>query len=337
MNQIKQALTVLRKYHFWILCVVILGLYIGVWFMSTSDMSQQTETLAGKIEAAFKTGEQISGIVNHPNTDSANMMKRLNRAEAEQVRLAWEARFREQEDVLKWPEKLLPDFIAAVEPLKPIEATVKFPTPPNEELRLEFRNRYRDYIRDELPKLAEIIGAVWGATGSASGSRYPGAGGGMPREALPAAWPHRSGCVRSCSCVHGSRAAAECHLRRGQAGCGPRRAHPLGSGDRGRGCIQRSSVAGRPGCRTAPAGGRQAVFPSQLRSRADRLHLTLRGESTGNLHHRHGSRPRDLTPAPRCELRCAECVRSTGPGTTAERRCAGGRTQGTVRADGPPE
>ena len=52
------------------------------------------------------------------------------------MRLAWEARFREQEDVLKWPEELLPDFIAAVEPLKPIEATVKYPTPAEEELKI---------------------------------------------------------------------------------------------------------------------------------------------------------------------------------------------------------
>ena len=162
MDQLKQALAVLRKYHFWILCGVILLLYIGTWFMSTSAMTKETEARAGKIESSFKLGDQIVGIANHPNPDTAKMMKELNQREADQVRLAWDARFREQEDVLKWPEKLLPDFISAVEPLKPIEATVKYPTPAEEELKLEFRNRYRDYIRDELPKLAEIIGSQWG-------------------------------------------------------------------------------------------------------------------------------------------------------------------------------
>ena len=57
--------------------------------------------------------------------------------------------------------ELLPDLIAAVEPLKPIELKVEFPTPADRELKREFRNRYSDYIQKELPKLAEIIGAQW--------------------------------------------------------------------------------------------------------------------------------------------------------------------------------
>ncbi len=181
MDQIKQSLSILRKYHFWILCLLIVLLYVGTWFLSTSTMTKETSSRADKIKSAFSTGEKISGISNHPNSQSAEMMKQLNRLEAEQVRLAWEGRFREQEDVLKWPQELLPDFIAAVEPLKPIEAKVEFPTPPNQELKMEFRNRYRDYIRKELPKLAEIIGSEWRA-GVSSSAGYPGmgSGGGMP-------------------------------------------------------------------------------------------------------------------------------------------------------------
>ena len=32
MDQIKQALSILRKYHFWILCLLIVLLYVGTWF-----------------------------------------------------------------------------------------------------------------------------------------------------------------------------------------------------------------------------------------------------------------------------------------------------------------
>ena len=42
MDQLKQALNVVKKYHFWILCGLIVLLYVGVWFMSTSSMSQVT-------------------------------------------------------------------------------------------------------------------------------------------------------------------------------------------------------------------------------------------------------------------------------------------------------
>ena len=103
------------------------------------------------------------------------------------MRLAWERRFREQEDVLVWPQELLPDFIAAVEPLKPIEAKVEFPTPKSQELKMEFRNRYRDYIRKELPKLAEIIGAEWGG-----GQQSSGGGMGMPGMASGGGYPGMS-------------------------------------------------------------------------------------------------------------------------------------------------
>ncbi len=187
MDQLKQAFAILRKYHFWILCVLILILYIGTWYVSTATMTQTTNERAGKIESAFKTGQQIVSISNHPNKTTADMMKALSSAEAEQVRLAWDKRYREQEDVLKWPQELLPDFIAAVEPLVPIEAKVDFPTPARQELKVDFRNRYRDYIKKELPKLAKIIGAEWQA-GLTSGSGYggwssgmmPGAGSMMP-------------------------------------------------------------------------------------------------------------------------------------------------------------
>ncbi|MCU0959562.1 MAG: hypothetical protein MUF48_05610 [Pirellulaceae bacterium] len=181
MDQLKFVLSAIKKHHFWILCGLILIAYLAVWFRSTSGMTQQAATRATAISTAFSTGEKIAGIQNHPNTQSADMMKALNRAEAEQVRLAWESRFREQEDVLVWPEELLPDFIAAVEPLKPIELKVDFPTPATQELKMEFRNRYRDYIRRELPKLAEIIGAEWrvGQQAGMGGMGGMGAMGGM--------------------------------------------------------------------------------------------------------------------------------------------------------------
>ena len=177
MDQVKQILSVLKKYHFWILCGLITLLYLGTWFMSTSSMTKETETRVSKISGSFSTGTRIAGISNHPNPQSADMMQELNRAEADQVRLAWERRFREQEDVLKWPEELFPDFLAAVEPLKPIELKVKYPTPANEELRPDLRNRYSDYIQKELPKLAKIIGSEW-RVGAAAGGGYPGMGGG---------------------------------------------------------------------------------------------------------------------------------------------------------------
>ena len=43
-------------------------------------MTKETSTRADKIKSAFSTGEKIVGISNHPNSQSAEMMKQLNRA-----------------------------------------------------------------------------------------------------------------------------------------------------------------------------------------------------------------------------------------------------------------
>lgn len=188
MEQLKKIFAVVKKYHFWILCLLILGVYLGMWFMATSNMSEETDARVSEINTAFDKGQAIQGVVNHPNPKSIEMMGQLTKLEAEQVRRAWERRYREQEDVLVWPGELKPDFIAAVEKLMPIETKVEFPAE-KEQLKLEFRNRYRDYIREEMPGLADIIGARWqvstaasaGGAGDFSGGEMGGAGmGGLP-------------------------------------------------------------------------------------------------------------------------------------------------------------
>ena len=75
MDQLKNAFSALKKHFFWILCLLILGLYIGTWFMSTSSMTKATEARVATISSAFSTGDRIAKIQNHPNPASAEMMK----------------------------------------------------------------------------------------------------------------------------------------------------------------------------------------------------------------------------------------------------------------------
>ncbi len=75
MDQLKQRLLGPQEAFFWILCLLILVLYIGTWFMSTSNMTKATEARVATISSAFSTGERIAEIQNHPNPASAEMMK----------------------------------------------------------------------------------------------------------------------------------------------------------------------------------------------------------------------------------------------------------------------
>ena len=96
MDQLKDALAVIKKYHFWILCGLILIGYLGMWFLAISDMKKETNARVSNIDSSYSKAQSIMGVSNHPNSESEAMMQQLNLAEAEQVRKAWNYRFGEQ-------------------------------------------------------------------------------------------------------------------------------------------------------------------------------------------------------------------------------------------------
>jgi hypothetical protein len=83
------------------------------------------------------------------------------------VQQAWQRKWDAQQKDLAWPAELNvmgTDFTDAIDGMlrsRPIEAV------PDEDIRLavRLRERYRDYIKEELPKLAERTGAKWAPQG----------------------------------------------------------------------------------------------------------------------------------------------------------------------------
>src|SRR5690606_12966910 len=66
--------------------------------------------------------------------------------------------------ILVWPvEELKEDFVREFRDLIPIEREVQFPTAEEDEIESALRNRYRDYIGEVLPSIAEIAKAKWTA------------------------------------------------------------------------------------------------------------------------------------------------------------------------------
>ncbi|HRX77917.1 MAG TPA: hypothetical protein P5307_02585, partial [Pirellulaceae bacterium] len=169
MDQVKQVLAVLNTHRFWVVCGFLTLLPVGVWFMAKSELDDEFNSRKAAITAAYSTAQTIDGISNHPNPISAKGMDANLGRLKKSVFDAWQAQYEEQKKILVWPSELRRDFVAKVDKLRPIEETMLFPTPPANELRLEYREEYRDYIKEELPKLAKIIGAPWGATAQAGG------------------------------------------------------------------------------------------------------------------------------------------------------------------------
>ena len=177
MDQVKQVLAVLNVHKFWVTCGFLALLPVGIWFMAKSSLDKERAARTSEIESAFSTAKSVSSITNHPNTISAEGMDANLGLLKKSVFEAWQAQYEEQKQILVWPTELRDDFIAKVDPLRPIEEKVAYPPQPQDELRLEYREEYRDYIKDELPKLAKIIGANWTASGGGPASTGPNFGG----------------------------------------------------------------------------------------------------------------------------------------------------------------
>lgn len=161
MDQLKEQLVKIKPFAFWIACVVILLGSLGTWYLATSKLHQEQTDNKAKINSAFQNLVSIQPkLADHPNPDTNAEMTKLTLAYGEEVARGWELQYKSQESVLVWPESFDKDFHDAVKDLRPIE---KVPVKADFKLTLpdSLRRRYRDFIEDELPKLAETIGGKW--------------------------------------------------------------------------------------------------------------------------------------------------------------------------------
>jgi len=149
MDKVKQILQSLRKYHFWILCVVaaIIGL-IG-WYMSTGKLEAEFAAGSAKIDGELKKLDEIKPDQPH---DSWKDYAAKRSAEAEKsVMAAREKIYKQQkEEVFVWPKALGDDFLDAVAKL---EGT-------NDQLKIDLRERYLDWVKHAVTPLAKTVDAA---------------------------------------------------------------------------------------------------------------------------------------------------------------------------------
>lgn len=194
MDQIKQFLAVAKKHHFWILSGMALLMGLGGWFYATSQINADKAKEIAEIKSKEQAARSISSEQNHPNRQYVEGMDRFVSLYRSDVERAWQRKRDAQQKDLAWPGELNvsgTDFTDSIDGLlrgRPIEAV------PDEELRLavRLRERYRDYIKEELPKLAERIGAKWAPQGGGRG-QSTGYGGGEGYGGYEEATPYVGG------------------------------------------------------------------------------------------------------------------------------------------------
>ena len=183
MDQLKEQLVKIKPYAFWIACTIILLGSLATWWMATGALSAQTADGVQKVNSAYSNLQTITPkLAKHPNPATNAEMTKLTLAYAEEIARGWQLQYEKQEGVLVWPKSFDQDFHDAVKDLRPIE---KVPVKADIKLTIpdSLRRRYRDFIEDELPKLATTIGGKWYA------NRDPGAEGALLQPASPRLGP----------------------------------------------------------------------------------------------------------------------------------------------------
>lgn len=141
MDQVKVALAVVKKYHFWILSVVVLITGAVVWQMASSALARAFEADKGKIEAATKSLDPFGG--EPPNASFKQKVDQMHDALKQDVAVVWKELYEKQVGLFVWPDLIAPD-IAKLQPGEPI--------PPR---LLAFYNN--NIVRDEWHRVLEEI------------------------------------------------------------------------------------------------------------------------------------------------------------------------------------
>ncbi len=164
MDQLKVFFNAAKKHHFWILCVTIMILTFVGWYLSTGKLAAAHDSRHKKLKDNERTMQQVARKANHPNENVRVEMDKLIRARREVVRTAWEIKWKRYEEILVWPPDLTTAFVASATKLRPIENFTSKASPNSnnsQALAVKFRREYWNYVRDELPKLADVIGSHW--------------------------------------------------------------------------------------------------------------------------------------------------------------------------------
>jgi hypothetical protein len=158
----------LSRNRFWILAGVIIPLLAVGWFLTIARLRAETDDRVAAIDLQYDKVDDVTEVENHPNKFSEDGMKELIDTLTGEVYDAWKYQYDQQASILVWPSELKGTFIEEVKKHSVIER-MQYPTPPEKELLETLREHYRDYIKLELPKLAEIIGAKWAPGGETGG------------------------------------------------------------------------------------------------------------------------------------------------------------------------
>jgi hypothetical protein len=168
-DDLKRYIKEIAKYSFWIMAGLVLLLSSVIFYLTSSSMYSSISQRISTINGVFSKVNEVGGkTATHPNELSHKEMEKRLEGLVSDVDQAWQFQYERQKEFLTWPQNAFqfPKVHEIFDGLRPFEKKVAFPIPepvptPLDQITVQDRKVYKDYIEPEFPALAKRIGSTW--------------------------------------------------------------------------------------------------------------------------------------------------------------------------------
>lgn len=115
----RPLVAMLVKHHFWILALVVPFLLLPLVFLAREKLTSQIAAVREQIKGHLTALQSVRRIPQHPNSSWANEIDTSTMRVKRETFAEWRKFWDSQQSLRVWPESLGPDFVKAVESLKP--------------------------------------------------------------------------------------------------------------------------------------------------------------------------------------------------------------------------
>ena len=145
-------LTLFFKYHFWLLSLIVPLVLLPLLFVAQGRFTTQIDAVRKEIEGHITSLKNIrTQIPQHPNDSWANDIDTSTMRVKRETLAEWRKFWESQRPLRVWPESLGPDFVKAVETLKP-----------DGKLSPRLLERYQNMVRTLVRDLPARLGVADG-------------------------------------------------------------------------------------------------------------------------------------------------------------------------------
>ena len=146
MDQVKRALIAIKKHHFWVLCGVLIVVGLTIWTSASADLKSRFEKRKTTLEGIRDQVLGVSKGGSHPNQGVIDAIVQQHEKLKENVFGAWKTLYDDQRDKNEWPKELGEPFLIMINSLGP-----------DDEIPIEDRELYQNFVVDHFPALFETI------------------------------------------------------------------------------------------------------------------------------------------------------------------------------------